>query len=92
MSAFGLDAPGGSYWKDLLSYVRTRLLDARMISPEDLSLFKVTESAEEAVKEITGFFCTYHSMRYVRERLVFLIDYLTWRTSTPDTPEARPAP
>ncbi|MCE9607580.1 MAG: TIGR00730 family Rossman fold protein [Planctomycetia bacterium] len=70
-----LDAPGGRYWHDLLSYVRARLLDARMISPEDLSLFKVTESAEEAVNEITNFFCTYHSMRYVRERLVFRLQH-----------------
>lgn len=70
-----LDAPGGHYWRDLLAYVQTRLYDAKMISPEDLSLFKVTESAEEAVKEITGFFCTYHSMRYVRERLVFRLQH-----------------
>jgi hypothetical protein len=70
-----LDAPGGRYWHDLLDYVQTRLYDAKMISPEDLSLFKVTESAEEAVKEITGFFCTYHSMRYVRERLVFRLQH-----------------
>lgn len=70
-----LDAPGGHYWRDLLHYVQTRLYDAKMISPEDLSLFKVTESAEEAVKEITGFFCTYHSMRYVRERLVFRLQH-----------------
>jgi uncharacterized protein (TIGR00730 family) len=70
-----LDAPGGRYWHDLLQYVQTRLYDAKMISPEDLSLFKVTESAEEAVKEITGFFCTYHSMRYVRERLVFRLQH-----------------
>jgi len=70
-----LDAPGGRYWRDLLDYVQTRLYDAKMISPEDLSLFKVTESAEEAVKEITGFFCTYHSMRYVRERLVFRLQH-----------------
>jgi len=70
-----LDAPGGRYWRDLLDYVQTRLYDAKMISPEDLSLFKVTESAEEAVKEITGFFCTYHSMRYVRERLVLRLQH-----------------
>ncbi len=39
-----LDAPGGSYWKDWLAYVRKHLLDGKMISAEDFSLFRVTES------------------------------------------------
>jgi hypothetical protein len=41
-----------------------------MISPEDLALYKVTDSIEEAVGEITAFYRVYHSMRYVRDLLV----------------------
>jgi len=66
-----LDAPGGTYWKELDSLIRNRLLPDRLISPEDLSLYKVTESVDEAVDEVIGFFHNYHSMRYVHNQLVF---------------------
>ena len=41
-----------------------------MISPEDLSLYKLTDNFQEAVDEILQFFKVYHSMRYVQDRLV----------------------
>ena len=41
-----------------------------MISPDDLSLYKLTDSVEEAVDEILQFFSVYHSMRYVKNKLV----------------------
>src|SRR5829696_6599786 len=34
-----LDAPGGTYWRDLHEYVLGHLLRGRMISPEDLNLY-----------------------------------------------------
>ena len=46
------------------------LLPRGMISPEDLALFKVTDSVAEAAAEITGFYRVYHSMRYVHDDLV----------------------
>src|SRR5205823_2692836 len=36
----------------------------------DLSLFKITESVEEAATEIFRFYSNYHSMRYVGDKLV----------------------
>ncbi len=65
-----LDAPGGTYWKNLDVFIREELLGGEMISPEDLSLYKVTDNVGEAVDEILGFFRVYHSMRYVKQRLV----------------------
>lgn len=65
-----LDAPGGSYWKDWLTYVRTHLLDGKMISAEDLSLFRVTESVDETVDEILRFYRVFDDMEYVNSRLV----------------------
>jgi hypothetical protein len=41
-----------------------------MISPEDLSLFKLTDSVDEAKTEVLQFFRVYHSMRYVKQDLV----------------------
>src|SRR5436190_13070053 len=66
-----LDPPGAGYWQGLLDFVNNHLLRARMISPEDLSLSKLTNSHEEARDEILKFFRVYHSMRYVKQDLVF---------------------
>ena len=46
------------------------LFDRGYVSPADHYLYKVTDSADEAVAEITGFYRVYHSMRYVRDDLV----------------------
>lgn len=65
-----LDSPGGSYWTDWLAYIKKHLLAGRMISSEDLSLFRVTESVEETVDEILRFYGVFDSMEYVNNRLV----------------------
>jgi uncharacterized protein (TIGR00730 family) len=66
-----VDEPGGQFWQPLIQFFRDRLLGDGMISPEDLSLYKVTDSADAAVQEILSFFRVYHSMRYVKNKLVF---------------------
>jgi uncharacterized protein (TIGR00730 family) len=66
-----LDAPGGDFWAPMQDFIRNRLLRDRMISAEDLSLYKITDKLEEAVAEILRFYRVYHSMRYARNRLIF---------------------
>ena len=51
--------------------VRRKLLDRGMIDATDLSLYRLTDRVEDAVDEILGFYRVYHSMRYVRTKLVF---------------------
>lgn len=65
-----LDEPGGSFWQDLDEFIRRRLLHNALISPEDLSLYKLTDNVQGAVDEILHFYGVYHSMRYVRNKLV----------------------
>jgi uncharacterized protein (TIGR00730 family) len=65
-----LDEPGGDYWRLWQRYVEDVLLARRLISPSDLSLFKVAASVDEAVAEVLTFYRLYHSMRYVRGDLV----------------------
>ncbi|MEZ6063214.1 MAG: TIGR00730 family Rossman fold protein [Planctomycetaceae bacterium] len=65
-----LDEPGGTYWSRWRDYIKTELLDKGMLSPSDMSLFKVTDDVEEAVDEVIGFYSVYNSMRFVRDRLV----------------------
>jgi uncharacterized protein (TIGR00730 family) len=68
-----VDEPGGSYWRDWAEYLREHLLSRRLISPEDMALFRVTDSVDEAVGEITRFYRNYHSARYLRELLVLRV-------------------
>lgn len=65
-----LDAPRGTYWKTWQRYVEDHILRRNMISPPDLGLYKVTDSIDEAIDDITNFYRVYHSSRYVRESLV----------------------
>src|SRR5438270_13110326 len=60
-----VDEPGGDYWKNWQELVTGTLLKRRLISPEDLSLYRITDSVDEAVGEVLGFYRVYHSMRYV---------------------------
>jgi uncharacterized protein (TIGR00730 family) len=64
-----VDAPGGTFWKDFEEYIRTHLLKNKLISPDDLRLFKVTDDVDVAFREIMQFYCVYNSMRYVHDRL-----------------------
>lgn len=64
-----VDQPGGHYWRGWMEYAREHLLGRGFISPEDLSLFKVTDSAEAAIAEITRFYSNYHSVRFVKDDL-----------------------
>jgi uncharacterized protein (TIGR00730 family) len=65
-----LDEPGGDYWAVFDQFVRRQLLGRRMISEDDLSLYRLTDRVEDAVDEIVQFYRVYHSMRYVRTNLV----------------------
>src|SRR5262245_56246796 len=65
-----VDEPGGDYWKRWLAFVEEALLKRGLISPADMGLFRVTDSVEDAVAEVLGFYRVYHSMRYVGGDLV----------------------
>ncbi len=70
-----LDAPGGTYWKKLHDFIADQLLGEGMICEEDLSLYKVTDSHEDAIEEVLGFYRVYHSMRYVKHHLVLRLKH-----------------
>ena len=65
-----LDAPGGAFWRRWVEFVREQMVETRMISSEDLNLFRVVDSVEEAAREIEGFYRIFHSHRYLGESLV----------------------
>jgi len=69
-----LDAPRDTYWKTWNRYVHDHILRRGMISEEDLSLYLVTDSVDQAVNEITTFYSVYHSSRYVKDIFVMRLN------------------
>ena len=65
-----MEKPGGTYWKTWDIHVREELLRNKLISPDDLSLYRITDNTEEAVKIIRRFYRNYHSTRFVKDLLV----------------------
>ncbi|HEX9756417.1 MAG TPA: TIGR00730 family Rossman fold protein [Nitrospiria bacterium] len=70
-----LDEPGGIFWKEGGEYIREHLLNRGLISEEDMALFKVTDSVDEAVDEVVHFYRNYHSSRFVQSQLVLRLHY-----------------
>ncbi len=46
---------GKDYWRGLVDWMKERMLGEEMISPEDIDLFHVTDSIEEAVSLVKKF-------------------------------------
>src|SRR6187401_1386635 len=64
-----LQAEGCDYWDEWEGFIRRQMMDRRLISPEDLGLFKITSSVEEAIQEIRFFYRRFHSTRFVGRQL-----------------------
>ncbi len=65
-----IDKPGGQYWQEWDQYIREHVLIRGLISPEDVSLYTLTDDVQAACDEIMEFYRIFHSNRYVRNLLV----------------------
>lgn len=65
-----LDEPGGDYWEHWRRFVHDELLADGYLSPGDLDFVHVTHDPADAVEHVCRFYRTYHSMRWVGNRLV----------------------
>ena len=65
-----IDRPGGDYWQAWNEYIHKHLIQQGLVSPEDPSLYTVTDDLDVACNAITEFYRVYHSSRYVRDQLV----------------------
>jgi len=70
-----VDRPGGTYWKTWDKHVREHLLRDELISPDDLSHYRITDNADEAVKIITRFYRNFQSTRFVKDLFVIRLKY-----------------
>jgi uncharacterized protein (TIGR00730 family) len=65
-----LDVPGGTYWSAARDFIEEQLVSRALVTPDDLSLFLVTDDVDRARDEIVRFYANYDSMRYVGDDLV----------------------
>jgi len=69
-----VEGEGSGYWEIWERYVRDALLAGEFISPEDLNLFRIAHSSEEAVAYVERFYRNYHSSRYIKDDLVIRLN------------------
>ena len=59
-----MEPKGSTYWADWKRFLNNQLVRNGFINKEDLGIFKITGSVNEAVKYIEDFYRIYHSIRY----------------------------
>jgi uncharacterized protein (TIGR00730 family) len=65
-----LDTPGGTYWHGLDRFVHDEVEQGGWISEGDDCLYRITDSIEDTLDQVEGFYRNYHSLRYVGDRLI----------------------
>jgi len=70
-----VEPPGGNYWKGWQDYVENEVLPRKLINPEDLRLYKVTNDVDAAIAEVSKFYSNYHSLRYWRDEVIIRVHH-----------------
>lgn len=65
-----IDQEGGTYWQEWDAYIRNHLIQRGLVSPEDTSLYTVTDNLQVAYESINNFYRVYHSSRYVGDQFI----------------------
>ncbi len=65
-----IEAVGDGYWPEIDRTLKAGLLTRGYVDPEDLGLYHLTESLDDAVDYIKRFYRVYHSQRYVDGKLI----------------------
>jgi uncharacterized protein (TIGR00730 family) len=69
-----VENPETGYFRGLERFIHDRLLDTRLISEPDLSLYRIVDGAKEASDEVLGFYRVYNSSRYVGPKLLIRLE------------------
>jgi uncharacterized protein (TIGR00730 family) len=71
-----LDLPGDSFWHTVDQLIKTELLTRGLVSPEDLALYRVCDTIDDATDEIQTFYLNYHSVRFIGKHLIMRLKKL----------------
>ncbi|MDP2767225.1 MAG: TIGR00730 family Rossman fold protein, partial [Candidatus Methanoperedens sp.] len=69
-----MEPKGSTYWTSWMHFVKNQLVKKGFIHKEDLSLFTIVKTADQAVKYIEDFYRVYHSIRYVLGQAVIRLN------------------
>ncbi len=69
-----IDAPGGMYWQSFLDFCKSQLLASGYISASDFNFFEMVDSIDAAVEKIGRFYYRYHSIRYLRDKMLLRLN------------------
>jgi hypothetical protein len=69
-----MELPDSDYWVKWEAFVKGPMLQRGLISPEDVSIYKICNKPEEGVDWVRFYYSTYHSMRQVRRKLVVRLE------------------
>jgi hypothetical protein len=58
------------YWDRFFEFIKASMLGKGLISAEDFSIFSISRSIEEAIDAIEGFYLNFHSLRFVKEKII----------------------
>jgi len=70
-----IEAGPKPYWRIWHRWIAGTLVERGLIDPEDTSLFRIVDTPDEAVGEMTSFYRVYHSSRIVGDDLVFRLTH-----------------
>lgn len=65
-----LDCPGDTYWAHFERFIADNVIAGGLASPEDMSLYLITDDISATVGEVLGFYRNYQSRRFVRSTMV----------------------
>ena len=65
-----VETPGGAYWSRWREFVEELTSGPGYISTDDLALYRIVTTVEDAAREVLDFYRNYHSCRWVGDLLV----------------------
>jgi uncharacterized protein (TIGR00730 family) len=65
-----VETPGGHYWSRWREFVEELSSGPGYVSADDLSLYRIVNTVDDAAKEVLDFYANYHSCRWVGDLLV----------------------
>jgi len=65
-----LDSPGDPFWEGVDTFVREQLIARGLVSTNDVDLYTITSSCDEAARLVDEFYANYDSIRFVGDQLI----------------------
>jgi len=69
-----VDTLFGNYWKSWLKFLENGMMGNNLLYKNDLNLFRIVNTVQDAVNEVVNFYKVYNSLRYVGKRTILRLN------------------